>query len=73
MVDIKDWSRNDVLSYAKLINLNVVFNGFGYVKDYSIDKNSEIDLSKTLEVTLEPKYKLEEDVGEDKKDENKTQ
>ena len=73
MVDIKDWSRNDVLSYAKLINLNVVFNGFGYVKEYSINKNSEIDLSKTLEVTLEPKYKLEEETDEDKKDGNKNE
>ncbi len=67
MIDINGWSRNDVLSFTKLINLNTTFSGFGYVKEYSLKKNSEIDLTQTLEVTLEPKYK-EEEKDEDKKD-----
>ena len=73
MQDITGWSRNEIDTYAKLINLNVTFNGFGYAKEYSINKNSIIDTSKILEVTLEPKYTEEKEEDQDKKDDKNSQ
>ena len=59
MIDITNWSRNEVEVYAKLLGISVVFEKEGYVKSFSIDVGEEIDNSKILEVTLEPKYKEE--------------
>lgn len=56
MEDIKGWSRSDVLTYANLLNLEVEFSGYGYVKSYSIKKDTELINNMTLEVTLESKY-----------------
>ncbi|UKI58432.1 MAG: hypothetical protein L6V81_03220 [Clostridium sp.] len=38
MPNIKGWSRNDVLTFAKLINLNVTFEGTGYVDSFNIKR-----------------------------------
>lgn len=51
------WSRNDVNHYADLIGLKVIYNGYGFVTSMSKPSGSEINLSETLEVTLEQKYK----------------
>lgn len=59
MPNIKGWSRSDVLVFAKMINLNVNFEGYGYVKSYDIKNDSVIDVTKTLNIVLEPKYKEE--------------
>ena len=59
MPNINGWSRSDVLVFAKMINLDVNFEGYGYVKSFDIKKDSDIDISKTLNVILEPKYKEE--------------
>ncbi len=58
------WSRNDVTHYSDLIGLNVIYNGYGYVTSMNKNSGSEINLSETLEVTLEQKYKpiIEEEV-----------
>lgn len=56
MPNIEGWSRLDVTTLCSLINLDVNFEGYGYVKSYSIEKGSKIDLTKTLDVVLETKY-----------------
>ena len=56
MIDIKGWSRNDVLTYCNMIGLNVTFEGYGYVKSYSIEKGTKINPGDSLEVVLESKY-----------------
>ena len=58
MPNIKDWSRNDIQTFADLINLKVTFEGTGYAESYNFKNNEEIDLTKTLEVKLKEKYKL---------------
>ena len=59
MLEIKGWSRSDVETYAKLLNIKVTFDGYGYVKKYSIKKDTVIHSDDILSVTLEPKYKKE--------------
>ena len=59
MLDIKGWSRSDVETYMKLLNMNVTFEGYGYVKSYSIKKDTVLNRDTILNVTLEPKYKKE--------------
>lgn len=58
MPNIKGWSRNDIQTFADLINLKVTFEGTGYAESYNFKNNEEIDLTKTLEVKLKEKYKL---------------
>lgn len=57
MPDITGWSRGDVQTLSTLLGINVEFSGYGYVKKYSIKKDTVIDKSTTLEVTLEEKFK----------------
>ena len=59
MIDIKGFSRSEVETYAKLSGIKVSFEGYGYVKSYSIKKDSVINQEDILSVTLEPKYKEE--------------
>lgn len=59
MPDISGWSRSEVETFSKMINLDVMFEGYGYVVKYSISKDEKIDLSKSLSVVLEKKYKEE--------------
>ena len=59
MLNIKGWSRNDILTFAKLINLNVTFEGTGYADSFNIKEGAEIDLNTTLEVKLKEKYKTD--------------
>ena len=61
MPDITNWSRSEVETFAKLIKLDVLFDGYGYVTKYNFEKNSKIDLSKSLSVTLEKKYEEKEE------------
>ncbi len=57
MPNIKGWSRNDIQTFADLINLKVTFEGTGYAQEYNFKNDSEIDLTRTLEVKLKEKYK----------------
>ncbi len=56
MPDISGWSRNDVQTLAYMVGLNVNFNGYGYVKSYSIKKDTLIENGMSLDVTLETKF-----------------
>ncbi len=51
--DIKDWSRNDIDTICKLLNINVTFEGYGYAKTYKYENDN-------LEVVLETKYTINE-------------
>ena len=59
MIDIKGWSRSDVLTYASLTGIDVSFDGYGYVKTSSIKEGTTLTNGIKLEVTLEPKFKEE--------------
>ena len=61
MLDITSWSRADAETYCKLLNLDVTFSGYGYVKEFSLEKDKPIDFSKGLEVKLDTKFKEEEE------------
>lgn len=65
MPNIIGWSRQDVTTYASLIDLKVNFVEYGYVKTTSIAENTKIDTSQILEIVLEKKY-----IEEVKKEEN---
>lgn len=52
MPDITGWSSSEVMNFCNLIGLKYDFNSYGTVKEFSIDKDTIIDLTKTLEVTL---------------------
>ena len=52
MPDITGWSSSEVMSYCNLIGLKYKFNGYGTVKEFNIAKDTVIDLTKTLEITL---------------------
>ena len=56
MIDIKGYSRNEVNTYASLVGINVTYDGYGYVKTYSISKGTKLNKGDTLQVVLEPKY-----------------
>ena len=59
MINIKGWSRSDVSTFARMVNLDVSFDGYGYVKTYSIKEGTLLDKSSKLDVTLEPVFKEE--------------
>ena len=67
MIDITSWSRGDTEVLCKLLNLDVSFDGFGYVKEYSFEKDKPIDFSNILEVKLDTLFKEEEEKKEETK------
>ena len=69
MIDITGWSRNEVSAYAKLLGIEVSFEGYGYVKEFNIKKDTIIDKNVKLEVKLETKFNETKD--EEIKDEKK--
>ena len=52
MPDMTGWSSSEVMSFCNLIGLKYKLNGFGIVKDYNIEKDSILDLTKILEINL---------------------
>ena len=70
MVDITGWSRNEVSTYAKLLGLDVSFEGYGYVKEFNIQKDTIIDKNVKLEVKLETKFNetKDEEINDEKKE-----
>ena len=53
MPDMTGWSSSEVMSFCNLIGLKFNFTGYGVVKVFNLPIGEIIDLSKTLEVTLE--------------------
>lgn len=56
MPNIKNYSLKDVLELCELLDINIVTDGNGYVKSYSIKEGTKIEKDMTLEVKLEPLY-----------------
>ena len=52
MIDLTGYSRIDVLKYSKLVGLNAMFDGYGYVVKQSIEKDSVIKINGSLKVEL---------------------
>lgn len=52
MPNMTGWSSSEVMSFCNLIGLKYTFSGYGTVSQTSVNENELIDLSKTLEVTL---------------------
>jgi penicillin-binding protein 2B len=53
MIDLKNYSKSDVLKYASLLNLKVNFKGNGYVSSQSISVGKTLNAKDVLTVTLE--------------------
>lgn len=53
MPDITGWSSSEVMSFCNLIGLKYTFSGYGVVKEFNLTAGEVIDLTKTLEITLE--------------------
>ena len=56
MIDINKWSRSEVEVLCKLYGIEVKFDGYGYVSDYSISKGTKIESNMVLEVKLSKNY-----------------
>lgn len=54
MPDITGWTLTEVMSFCKLIGLEYEYEGYGFVKEFSIPKDTEIDTNGKLTLTLEP-------------------
>lgn len=52
MPNVIGWSRSEVETLCKLINLNCIFNGYGYVNNQSIPEGTIIDLNSSLTIDL---------------------
>ncbi len=63
MPNMKSWSRLDAEIYFSLINMKTKFNNYGYVTETSIKPGDKLDVTKTIEISLEPNYKkIEEEI-----------
>ena len=54
--DITNWSRNDVVTLCKYLNINYQIEGYGNVASYSIPPGTVINSGDTLVINLEWKY-----------------
>ena len=52
MIDITNFSRNEVDRFASLVGIKVKFNGNGYVTDFNISVDDTLTKDSVLEVTL---------------------
>lgn len=59
MPNIKGWSRSDVANLCTLLDLKLETEGFGYVKESSIEEDSTIHSGDTIKVIFESKMKEE--------------
>ena len=49
------YEHGEVISFCNLIGLKYQFEGYGYVEEFSIPENTEINLKEVLKVTLKAK------------------
>ena len=59
MPNIKGWSRSDVANLCTLLDLKLETEGFGYVKESSIEEDSTIHSGDTIKVIFESNMKEE--------------
>ena len=53
MEDITGWSLNEVITYAKLLGIEITTTGYGYVTNQSIEPGTILTKDMILNVTLE--------------------
>ena len=52
MPNIKNWTTSEIMNFCNIIGLKYNFIGIGQVESVNIAEGEEIDLTKTLEITL---------------------
>lgn len=52
MEDITGWSLSEVMTYANLLGINLITDGYGYVKEQNIEVGAKIVPGMSLEVKL---------------------
>lgn len=52
MPDITGWSRNEIIKLFDLLNISYTINGYGFVTEQSIEKNTIITNDMNIEVSL---------------------
>ncbi len=57
--NVKGWSKNDLVTYLKFLDLPYEITGYGYVTKQSIKAGTTIEEGMKLEVELENKYEIE--------------
>lgn len=55
MINLKDWSKNDIKRYCDLIGVECSFSGNGYAISQSISEGESINNESKLEINLEKK------------------
>ena len=58
--NIKGWSRNEIMTFASLVGIEVNFTGTGYAYEYNIENDTIIDKNKILEVVLQPNFNIDD-------------
>lgn len=61
MPDLTSYSRSNVNTICKLLNIKCNFEGYGYVESQSTSPNTEINSNSILNVKLKEKYELEKE------------
>lgn len=56
MPDLKNYSKNEVMTFCNLLELNCVINGNGYVKNQSIKSGEIVNKDSILEINLNLLY-----------------
>ena len=59
MPDIKGWSRNEIMTFASIIGIDVNFTGTGYAYEYNIEKDTILEKNMLLEVVLQPNFNID--------------
>lgn len=59
MENVVGWSKNDFVVYMNLLNVPYEISGYGYIKEQSVKKDTDLTLDTIVQVTLENKYHLE--------------
>lgn len=58
MPNIIGWSRKDVNTFCKFLDISCTFNGYGYVTKQSIKEKTLVEDNMTLEITFQDKNSL---------------
>lgn len=65
MPNIKGWSLTEVISFCNLLGIEYEYEGYGYVKEFNIEVNSEIDKNTKLKVILKASNTINENRKQD--------
>lgn len=61
MPNIKGWTLAEVINFCNLIGINYEYDGYGYVKEFNIEVDSEITKGSILKISLESNKIIEKE------------